>query len=253
VLFVGSSLTKGYVEPSHAPTRAGAIVSSPLILGMNLSDSHAMDISWPVVTNKEVVAVNQQYAGHPGKLVREYYPAPGTDGPALGKFAWAMPCNGSDPAQIGWSADAAASRIKVGGLCLEKASDDSVALMPCSSGFSDDDKQKFALDATTGALVHGDFVPPPPPPPPPPPGKKHSTCAALTNHTSTVRSVVTITVHNLSTRCATMSLCFLVASAPLSGASRLACLLWQRCACMRCRLVGKLSTPTPTRTVAASR
>ena len=58
----------------------------------------------------QVVAVNQQWAGarhdlatlsrlprasegilfcagHPGKLVREYYPAPGTDGPANGSYA----------------------------------------------------------------------------------------------------------------------------------------------------------------------
>ena len=39
-----------------SPWRQGAwaIVSSPLILGMNLSDQEAMDISWDVVTNKEV-------------------------------------------------------------------------------------------------------------------------------------------------------------------------------------------------------
>ena len=34
--------------------------------------------------NKECAAC---CAGHPGKLVREYYPAPGTDGPANGSYA----------------------------------------------------------------------------------------------------------------------------------------------------------------------
>ena len=44
-------------DDSHASwwrQGAWAIVSSPLILGMNLSDQEAMDISWDVVTNKEV-------------------------------------------------------------------------------------------------------------------------------------------------------------------------------------------------------
>ena len=52
--------------------------------------------------NKEVVDVNQQWAGHPGKLVREWFPSPGEDGPANGSFAWAMPCDGA-ATQTGWN------------------------------------------------------------------------------------------------------------------------------------------------------
>ena len=39
---------------------------------------------WGFLKNKECAAC---CAGHPGKLVREYYPAPGTDGPANGSYA----------------------------------------------------------------------------------------------------------------------------------------------------------------------
>jgi len=99
-------------EANQAHFGAWAIVSSPLILGMNLSDQSAMEISWPIVSNKEVVAVNQQWSGHPGKLVREYYPSPGEDGPANGTFAWALPCDYT-AAQTGWSVDTAAKAVKV--------------------------------------------------------------------------------------------------------------------------------------------
>jgi hypothetical protein len=89
-------------EANQAHFGAWSIVSSPLILGMNLSDETAMNTSWPIIMNKEVVDVNQQWAGHPGKLVREWFPSPGEDGPANGSFAWAMPCDGA-ATQTGWN------------------------------------------------------------------------------------------------------------------------------------------------------
>ena len=94
---------------------------------------------------QQVVAVNQQWSGHPGTLVREYYPAPGEDGPAAGTYAWAMPCTGAaDSSQLGWSVDGPARRVKVQPtaadgqadslvLCLEKAFDDAIALRPCGA------------------------------------------------------------------------------------------------------------------------
>ena len=172
-----------------------SIVSSPLILGMNLSDKNAMDISWPVVTNREVVAVNQNWNGHPGKLVREYYPAPGEDGPAKGIFAWALPCDGS-AAQTGWTVDSAAHALQHGsGGCLTKASDDSVALTPCDGS----DAQYFTIDALTGALVHGPLVQSPTPPPTPS-VKPHSTCSKLQNGTDVTGPQV-VNTHSNKERC----------------------------------------------------
>ena len=48
---------------------AWAIVSSPLILSFDLTNSTTMDAVWPFITNTEVIAVNQGWAGHPGRQV----------------------------------------------------------------------------------------------------------------------------------------------------------------------------------------
>ena len=45
-----------------------AIVSSPLILGFDLLNSTAVDAAWPYITNTEIIAVNQNYAGFSGSI-----------------------------------------------------------------------------------------------------------------------------------------------------------------------------------------
>jgi alpha-galactosidase len=45
---------------------AWCIVSSPLILGMNLSDTENLATFWPIISNEEAIAVNQEYAGMSG-------------------------------------------------------------------------------------------------------------------------------------------------------------------------------------------
>lgn len=47
---------------------AWAIVSSPLTLAMDLRNATVMDAVWPIVSNREVLAVNQAWAGHSGSL-----------------------------------------------------------------------------------------------------------------------------------------------------------------------------------------
>ena len=42
------------------------IVSSPLILAYNLSEPARRELVWDIITNKEAIYVNQQWAGHPG-------------------------------------------------------------------------------------------------------------------------------------------------------------------------------------------
>ena len=53
---------------TEARTHFGAwcIVSSPLILGMNLSDTATLATFWPIVSNTEAIAINQEYAGMSG-------------------------------------------------------------------------------------------------------------------------------------------------------------------------------------------
>ena len=49
---------------------AWCITSSPLILGYDLRDGATTDRVWPVIANTEAIAVNQVWAGHPGRRVR---------------------------------------------------------------------------------------------------------------------------------------------------------------------------------------
>ena len=48
---------------------AWVIASAPLILGFDASRKEIVDRVWPVITNKEVLAVSQSYAGSAGKRI----------------------------------------------------------------------------------------------------------------------------------------------------------------------------------------
>lgn len=55
-----------------------AVVSSPLVLGMDMTNETTMAEVWPYISNKEAIAVNQAWAGDPGRLI--YPPLPSPDG-----------------------------------------------------------------------------------------------------------------------------------------------------------------------------
>lgn len=57
-----------YLE-SQVHMGAWCIVSSPLILAYNLSDTKYHDLVWETITNKEAIQVNQIWDGHPGRQV----------------------------------------------------------------------------------------------------------------------------------------------------------------------------------------
>ena len=48
---------------------AWAINSSPLILGLDLTDTRTLDAAWPIISNPEVIAINQAWKGDAGRLV----------------------------------------------------------------------------------------------------------------------------------------------------------------------------------------
>ena len=54
----------------------GIIISAPLYLSFDLRDDAKMERVWPLVTNREALAISQQYAGHPGRLVKSWTPDP---------------------------------------------------------------------------------------------------------------------------------------------------------------------------------
>merc|ERR1719401_1073569 len=83
-------------EEDRSHFAAWCISSSPLVLGFNVSDPVRMKRVLPIIGNKEMIAVNQHWAGHPGRLVQSHN-EPGF------RNLWAEQCNGSDPAQGGWA------------------------------------------------------------------------------------------------------------------------------------------------------
>jgi hypothetical protein len=67
-------ITGGSFAWSRAQFGAWCVVSAPLILGLDLADTATLASVIPYVTNAEAIAVNQQWAGHPGRLVAEIEP-----------------------------------------------------------------------------------------------------------------------------------------------------------------------------------
>lgn len=56
-----------------------AVMSSPLILSFRLTDEQKMDEAWPIITNTRVLAVNQRWAGHPGRRLAAADTPPGAE------------------------------------------------------------------------------------------------------------------------------------------------------------------------------
>mmetsp|Transcript_7156 Transcript_7156/g.21869 ORF Transcript_7156/g.21869 Transcript_7156/m.21869 type:complete len:443 (-) Transcript_7156:205-1533(-) len=56
------------LSPAEARTHFGAwcIVSSPLVLSLDVNDDELMDEVWPLISNQEAIAVNQAWAGRSG-------------------------------------------------------------------------------------------------------------------------------------------------------------------------------------------
>eukprot|EP01006_Ploeotia_vitrea_P048604 TRINITY_DN67255_c4_g1_i1.p1 TRINITY_DN67255_c4_g1~~TRINITY_DN67255_c4_g1_i1.p1 ORF type:complete len:378 (-),score=24.30 TRINITY_DN67255_c4_g1_i1:364-1344(-) len=78
---------------------AWCIVSSPLTLGFDMTDNTKMDEVWDIITNKEAIAVNQAWQGHPGYQAKVYPTKPNPNNMVVN----AIKCNTSSPSQVGWS------------------------------------------------------------------------------------------------------------------------------------------------------
>ena len=75
---------------------AWAIVSAPLILGFDVRNNAAMDAVWPIISNREVIAINQQWAGDAGSLREQ-----GKEMVTLPNCGHGTPCN--HPSWLVWS------------------------------------------------------------------------------------------------------------------------------------------------------
>jgi alpha-galactosidase len=85
---------------SDAETRthfgAWAIVSSPLTLSHDVNNATIMDKIWPVISNTEVIAVNQAYAGHSGSPFKK-----SVDTVTLGAIDYSALEKGADYSSVG--------------------------------------------------------------------------------------------------------------------------------------------------------
>ena len=68
-------ITGGSFAWSRAHFGAWCIVSAPLILGLDLTDTATVASIIPFISNPEAIAINQNWAGHPGRLAAEIHPS----------------------------------------------------------------------------------------------------------------------------------------------------------------------------------
>eukprot|EP00730_Choanoeca_flexa_P004622 TRINITY_DN11751_c0_g1_i1.p2 TRINITY_DN11751_c0_g1~~TRINITY_DN11751_c0_g1_i1.p2 ORF type:complete len:545 (+),score=102.13 TRINITY_DN11751_c0_g1_i1:3443-5077(+) len=105
---------------------AWCIVSSPLILGFDLTNADTYTRVWSIISNTEAIQVNQQWAGHPGFLASSYSP-----GQINGSYVWAVTCS-SDPEQTGWSYDSNKQVIQQNDQCLDGTTGSELTMATCN-------------------------------------------------------------------------------------------------------------------------
>lgn len=126
------------IQESRAHFGGWCIVSSPLILGYDMTNDSTTEAVWDIITNTEAIAVNQAWAGHPGRLIKAYSPRPNASTSV--RWVESAPCDSKDSNQKGFRYDAESRTVrgpplKPGGpeSCLDTTSDRQVLqLTPCS-------------------------------------------------------------------------------------------------------------------------
>jgi hypothetical protein len=63
------------LEQNRAHFGAWCVISAPLYLGFDLRNRSLVDAMMPIIGNTEAIAVNQQFAGHPGMLIKSWTPS----------------------------------------------------------------------------------------------------------------------------------------------------------------------------------
>jgi hypothetical protein len=132
------------IEETRSHFGGWAIVSSPLVLSHDVNNDTITDFIWPVISNKEVLAINQEYYGFSGSAFKSGDPAP-----AAGQYVLALPCNSSDATQQGWAWAAASQAITFAGQCVDDSTPEQLLLKPCSGAAS----QQFAHNVSAQATA----------------------------------------------------------------------------------------------------
>lgn len=133
------------MEWNRAHFGAWCIVSAPLVLGLELTEAKLTPII-DIITNREAIAVNQDWAGHPGTLVwQKPVPAapPPPPSPSAPMYVEAVACESSpSAAQAGWSTDG--KTVKHNGQCLDGSDASQLTTAPCGGS-----NQAFVFNAAT--------------------------------------------------------------------------------------------------------
>ena len=137
------------------------VTSSPLYLGHNVSDDETNARVWPIVSNIEAIAINQQWSGHPGRLVKTWGPSTtsNTRWP-LGRAVYNVSCDISDDTQLGWEYDAETMQLRSpSGKCMDyKAADNrQIWVVDCDEAHGGIQAQRWefgAKDSSGFASLH---------------------------------------------------------------------------------------------------
>jgi alpha-galactosidase len=151
------------LEEDRTNFGALCITSSPLILGMDLTKSAMVDRVWEILSNEEAIAVSLQWAGHPGRMVKQ-----------LSKqlpiqYPHALPCDdggsspddntggggGSDAWELGPVVANKTRYIKskTAQLCVDAWMKNPLTMEPCTGNAS----QQFTFDEATGEIQAPNF------------------------------------------------------------------------------------------------
>ena len=165
----GADANNGSLIEARTSFGAHAIVSSPIILSMDITDpklhpcvgkkagkgcTDQLDLYWDILSNREAIAVDQKWAGSVGALIREWNPAHENASSPL--FGWGLPCNATDVSSAVWRVDAENHRVMVEwhgeGFCLEKPATGSVVAITACNASSP--AQSFGYNASSGDIYH---------------------------------------------------------------------------------------------------
>ena len=140
---------------------AWAISSAPLILSFNLSNENITQRALLSITNREVIDVNQAWAGHPGSLIESHN---STRHP---NYLWAVPCTDAQvTTEAAWKlrpvAGAAPSTVPPGNVvqivapggkgCVDTDIQSPLSLRPCESHPEPGSTQALVYDEASGHL-----------------------------------------------------------------------------------------------------
>lgn len=130
------------------------ITSSPLILGHDVTNETQNAQVWDIVTNTEAIAVNQDWSGHPGRLVKSWDP-PGAASVKwpLGRALYSVPCDVTDATQLGWRYNESTGQVHspAPNMCIDASAADDRQVWVADCGMASTGAQRFKWTPTNSS------------------------------------------------------------------------------------------------------